>query len=315
MLSPAPLRNDLARGPGEGSGHWVQTPDGLRLRLGVWRSGTKGTVLIFPGRTEYIEKYGGAAAALAEAGYSGLAIDWRGQGLSDRLLPDRLIGHVHKFSDYQRDVQALMCAAKSMDLPEPYFLIAHSMGGCIGLRALMQGLPVQAVSFSAPMWGILFHPPAKRALAWALSSLLYPFKLAEMRAPGSSIGPYLLEVAFEDNQLSCDPQIFEMMQHHLQALPDCALGGPSLRWLNEALREMLALHRRRAPNAPALCFVGGLETIVDPRRIQQRMAHWPGARLKVVPQAKHEFMMERPDIRGAFYRETIAHFDRHHPSA
>ena len=315
MRSPAPLRNDLARGPGEGSGHWVQTPDGLRLRLGVWRSGTKGTVLIFPGRTEYIEKYGGAAAALAKAGYSCLAIDWRGQGLSDRLLPDRLIGHVHKFSDYQRDVQTLMSAAKSMDLPEPYFLIAHSMGGCIGLRALMQGLPVQAVSFSAPMWGILFHPPAKRALAWALSSLLYPFKLAEMRAPGSSIGPYLLEVAFEDNQLSCDPQMFEMMQHHLQELPDCALGGPSLRWLNEALREMLALHRRRAPNAPALCFVGGLETIVDPRRIQQRMAHWPGARLKVVPQAKHEFMMERPDIRGAFYRETIAHFDRHHPSA
>ena len=315
MLSPAPLRNDLARGPGEGSGHWMQTPDGLRLRLGVWRSGTKGTVLIFPGRTEYIEKYGGAAAALAKAGYSCLAIDWRGQGLSDRLLPDRLIGHVHKFSDYQRDVQTLMSAAKSMDLPEPYFLIAHSMGGCIGLRALMQGLPVQAVSFSAPMWGILFHPPAKRALAWALSSLLYPFKLAEMRAPGSSIGPYLLEVAFEDNQLSCDPQMFEMMQYHLQELPDCALGGPSLRWLNEALHEMLALHRRRAPNAPALCFVGGLETIVDPRRIQQRMAHWPGARLKFVPQAKHEFMMERPEIRGAFYRETIAHFDRHHPSA
>ncbi|MBL6636869.1 MAG: alpha/beta hydrolase [Planktomarina sp.] len=315
MLSPAPLRNDLARGPGEGSGHWVQTPDGLRLRLGVWRSGTKGTVLIFPGRTEYIEKYGGAAAALAKAGYSCLAIDWRGQGLSDRLLPDRLIGHVHKFSDYQRDVQTLMSAAKSMDLPEPYFLIAHSMGGCIGLRALMQGLPVQAVSFSAPMWGILFHPPAKRALAWALSSLLYPFKLAEMRAPGSSIGPYLLEVAFEDNQLSCDPQMFEMMQYHLQELPDCALGGPSLHWLNEALHEMLALHRRRAPNAPALCFVGGLETIVDPRRIQQRMAHWPGARLKVVPQAKHEFMMERPEIRAAFYRETIAHFDRHHPSA
>ena len=315
MLSPAPLRNYLARGPGEWSGHWVQTPDGLRLRLGVWRSGTKGTVLIFPGRTEYIEKYGGAAAALAEAGYSCLAIDWRGQGLSDRLLPDRLIGHVHKFSDYQRDVQTLMSAAKSMDLPEPYFLIAHSMGGCIGLRALMQGLPVQAVSFSAPMWGILFHPPAKRALAWALSSLLYPFKLAEMRAPGSSIGPYLLEVAFEDNKLSCDPQMFEMMRHHLQELPDCALGGPSLRWLNEALREMLALHRRRAPNAPALCFVGGLETIVDPRRIQHRMAHWPGARLKVVPQAKHEFMMERPEIRGAFYRETIAHFDRHHPSA
>ncbi|MGB2127714.1 alpha/beta hydrolase, partial [Planktomarina sp.] len=108
MLSPAPLNNDLARGPAGASGHWVQTRDGVRLRLGAWRNGAKGTVLILPGRTEYIEKYGGAAAALAQAGYSSLAIDWRGQGLSDRLLSDRLIGHVHRFSDYQQDVQTLL---------------------------------------------------------------------------------------------------------------------------------------------------------------------------------------------------------------
>ena len=112
MLSPAPLHNDLARGPAGASGHWVQTRDGVRLRLGAWRNGAKGTVLIFPGRTEYIEKYGGAAAALAHAGYTSLAIDWRGQGLSDRLLSNRLIGHVHRFSDYQQDVQTLLAAAK-----------------------------------------------------------------------------------------------------------------------------------------------------------------------------------------------------------
>ena len=138
MLSPAPLLNDLARGPEGGLGHWVHTEDGLRLRLGLWPNGSKGTVLIFPGRTEYIEKYGGAAAALAQAGYSSLAIDWRGQGLSDRLLSDRLIGHVRRFSDYQRDVQTLMAAARALDLPKPYFLLAHSMGGCIALRALVQ---------------------------------------------------------------------------------------------------------------------------------------------------------------------------------
>ena len=228
MLSRAPLHNDLARGPAGASGHWVQTQDGLRLRLGAWRNGAKGTVLIFPGRTEYIEKYGGAAAALAKAGYTSLAIDWRGQGLSDRLLPDRLIGHVRRFSDYQQDVRTLMTAAETLDLPKPYFLMAHSMGGCIGLRSLMQGLAVQAVSFSAPMWGILFHPPAKRALAWGLSSLLHPFKLAEMRAPGSSVGSHLQEISFEENQLSCDPQMFEMMQLQIQESSRFRSGRPEL---------------------------------------------------------------------------------------
>ena len=70
MLSPAPLYNDLAVGPTNGTGHWVIGQDGVRIRIGVWNSGAKGTVLIFPGRTEYIEKYGGAARELSRHGYS-----------------------------------------------------------------------------------------------------------------------------------------------------------------------------------------------------------------------------------------------------
>jgi uncharacterized membrane protein YbhN (UPF0104 family) len=38
----------------------------------------------------------------------GLTIDWRGQGLADRMLPDRRIGHVGKFSDYQTDLAAVL---------------------------------------------------------------------------------------------------------------------------------------------------------------------------------------------------------------
>ena len=39
-------------------------------------------------------------------------------------------------------------------LPRPWRLLAHSMGGTIGLRALTRGVPVAAAVFSAPMWGI-----------------------------------------------------------------------------------------------------------------------------------------------------------------
>jgi len=44
----------------------------------------KGTVLLFPGRTEYIEKYGPAAADFLARGFATVVIDWRGQGLADR---------------------------------------------------------------------------------------------------------------------------------------------------------------------------------------------------------------------------------------
>ena len=36
---------------------FVQTEDRKYVRFGFWDKGEKGTVIILPGRTEYIEKY------------------------------------------------------------------------------------------------------------------------------------------------------------------------------------------------------------------------------------------------------------------
>ena len=111
---PAPFHADVARGPRAGHALWARTSDGVRIRLGIWPEGRKGTVLLFPGRTEYIEKYGTVAAALQDLGYATLAVDWRGQGLADRALPDRMSGHVADFADYQRDVACMLEAARAL---------------------------------------------------------------------------------------------------------------------------------------------------------------------------------------------------------
>ena len=91
--------------------------------------------MMFPGRTEYIEKYGDCAAEFTGRGFAFLAVDWRGQGLADRLLDDVRVGHVDQFTDYQHDVQATLDLAADLNLPKPWFVIGHSMGGAIGLRA------------------------------------------------------------------------------------------------------------------------------------------------------------------------------------
>ena len=152
----APLYADVADGPADGRAVWLTARDGVRIRAALWNAGgPKGTVFLLPGRTEYVEKYGRSARDLAAAGYATLSLDWRGQGLSDRALPDRMVGHVTDFAEYQADLDALLAFADTQTLPRPYYLLPHSMGGCIGLRALMRGLPFQAAAFSAPMWGIL----------------------------------------------------------------------------------------------------------------------------------------------------------------
>ncbi|MEM1101322.1 MAG: alpha/beta hydrolase [Pseudomonadota bacterium] len=307
-MEAAPLHTDVAEGPDGGSAHWLLASDGLRIRIGVWpEGGTHGTVFIFPGRTEYVEKYGRSAAELKKRGFATVAVDWRGQGIADRMLEDGRIGHVMRFGDYQHDVAAVMDAARQLDLPRPWFLLGHSMGGCIGLRAVLDGLDVAACAFSAPMWGVQISP-GLRPVAWTLSSVLPPIGLGNMKSPGTNDIVYVLDGEFEDNTLTNDRETWEYMARQARAHPEIALGSPSIIWLREALREMRTLSTRPSPDMPGLCFLGTNERIVDPARIKRRMEEWPGGRLIEFKDAEHEVMMEEPDVRQTVFDACAEHF-------
>ena len=310
-MEVAPLHEDIAKAPSGGAAHWLTTTDGLRIRVAHWRpAGARGTVLIFPGRTEYIEKYGHVAASFAAKGLASAVIDWRGQGLAQRLIDNPGVGHVLGFEDYQQDVAALVAHARALDLPQPWYLLAHSMGGCIGLRAVMEGLEVRAVSFSAPMWGVLISS-AMRPLAWGLSSLSLRMGFDHRLSPGQTDEFFLLKTTFGENMLTNDEAMFEDMRAQLHAHPELGLGGPSLRWLNAALREMRDLHRRLSPDLPCLTWLGSREGIVDPDRIRSRMARWPKGRLREVEGGQHEMLMDTAEVRAMVMGEIAAHFDAH----
>ncbi len=308
-MRPAPLHEALADGPEGGQAFWLTADDGVQLRVAHWGGpGLHGTVLLFPGRTEYIEKYGRAATDLRARGYGVATIDWRGQGLAQRVHENRLVGHVLEFCDYQRDVAAMMDHVRAAGLPEPYFLLAHSMGGCIGLRSLFDGLPVKAAVFSAPMWGIMMAP-ALRPVAKGLAAISGALGIADKMVPGQSAETYVKRAPFEGNTLTHDPDMFAYMQAQVAGVPDLALGAATLRWLNEALVEMRALEKLPAPDYPCLAFLGTDEAIVEPGPIRARMASWPGGELQILQDARHEVMMELPPIRTRVFDAATALFD------
>ncbi|MEO1139213.1 MAG: alpha/beta hydrolase [Pseudomonadota bacterium] len=305
-MKDAPFFGDLAQGPDGGCAFWLGTHDGVQVRAGLWRptpkdaTETAGTVLLFPGRTEYIEKYGRTATAFAEAGLSTFVIDWRGQGLADRLSDDVMSGHINHFPDYQNDVAAMVEAAERLDLPKPWFVLGHSMGGCIALRAVMEGLPVAAASFSAPMWGIRIST-ALRPVAWSLSWGSRGVGLDHIYAPGTTPNSYVLSEPFESNRLTTDPEMYDYMIGQVQAHPELTIGGPSLRWLYESLVETRRLMRRPSPDLPCLTLLGTEEDIVDASRIHERMARWPEGTLELVEGAQHEVLMEAAEIRNRLH--------------
>jgi lysophospholipase len=306
---PAPFHADLAEGPADAHAWWMTTSDGLRIRIAHYSSeGALGTVLLFPGRTEYAEKYGRVARTLSEAGFHTLAIDWRGQGLADRMLDERRTGHVGVFEDYQRDVAAMLQLADDLDLPARRHLIAHSMGGCIGLRAILDGLDVASCVFTGPMWGIRISDPVRPA-AWAISRVSKSVGLGHLFAPGTGADSYVASNAFDDNLLTKDPENWDYMRRQVLAIPELQLGGPSLHWLHEALAETRRLARKPSPNLPCICYCGTNERIVDTDRIRARMARWPGGRLDMVENGEHEILMENPQTRKRVLSEIIALFE------
>ncbi|NCQ24112.1 MAG: alpha/beta hydrolase [Roseovarius sp.] len=307
-MHAAPFFDDVAQGPEGGAAWWLTSADGVRLRLGAWnREGPNGTVLLFPGRTEYIEKYGRAAGNLAACGYATLVIDWRGQGLSDRMTGDPMSGHVHQFRDYQIDVTTMADAARRLDLPRPWHLLAHSMGGGIGLRAVMQGLDVQSCAFSSPMWGIQMAQ-ALRPIAWSMSWGSRQLGMSHLYTPGTTAEHYVLAEPFATNKLTNDREMYDYMARQLTAHPELGLGGPSLRWLYEALRETLDLSCRPSPSLPCLTILGSDEQIVDVPRVRDRMAHWPSGHLEIVEGGRHETLMDTPETRARLFRMLCAFF-------
>jgi lysophospholipase len=306
----APLYHDIDDAPDDGRAFWLNAADGVRIRVGLWRQdGALGTVFLLPGRTEYIEKYGRAAGELRARGFAMLTVDWRGQGLADRPLDDKMSGHVGDFAEYQLDMDAMLVFARAQRLPEPYYMISHSMGGCIGLRSLMRGLPFKAAAFTAPMWGILIAA-WMRPLAIALTTASRWLNFDNRYAPGTGAKTYVLEAPFAGNSLTTDAEMWDYMRQQALAHPDLTLGGPSLGWLKAALTECHALTQLPSPEVPALVALGTQERIVDTGPIHARMTVWSRGTLDIYQGCEHEVLMERASARDNFFDTATKLFSK-----
>lgn len=296
----APFYDEVAEAPPQTQAFWIKASDGVRLRIGVERSGRRATLLILPGRTEYIEKYGRFMKGVTDMGISSAIIDWRGQGLSDRLIADSKLGHVKSFLDYQKDLAAMLELMRGFSLPEPWIMFAHSMGGTIGLRAMLQGLKVRHAVFAAPLWGLnmatFFRSAAKQALR-ALSKTTMNEKLP----PGIARESYLLRQWFRGNVITNDRDMYKYLVRQLKTHSELALGGPTIGWTNQAIRETRLLAKSESPDTEATCFTGTKEKVVDFDSMTMRMARWRNGELRIIQGAKHGLVTERAAVVAQMY--------------
>jgi lysophospholipase len=304
MTPDAPFYADVADAPEGAHAYWLTASDGTRLRAVVWQGGARGTAVVFPGRTEFAEKYGRVAGELVALGLSVIVVDWRGQGLSDRYAPNPMLGHVEDFRIYQRDVAALMALEAELDLPGPRYLVAHSMGGCIGLRTLLERAEFCGAILSAPMWHLQMKA-ATRELTTKMTRLANVLGFGGRLMPGTRAQP-TMSIGYEGNSLTTDLNTFAWCFNQITVHPDLALGGPSMQWTYAALEEMARLYVAPLPKLPMLVMLGSEETVVSASVIRSQVAQMAEGELVELEGARHEIFMETPEIRSKVFRRIEA---------
>ncbi|HWA60108.1 MAG TPA: alpha/beta hydrolase [Caulobacteraceae bacterium] len=288
---------------------WIAGAGGARLRAALFAPAAgapiRGSVVLSGGRTEPIEKYFETIGELSARGFWVLAHDWRGQGLSERLLPDRLKGHAAGYQTFLDDYRALLDAYEAR-LPRPWIAVGHSMGGCLTLLALAEGETRFSAAFlSAPMLGLLtggIPLPVGKALA----SLFTGFGGGVGQVQGRS-SPIWSE--FKDNVLTHDPARYARNRAQVDACPDLALGGPTWGWLDFAFKAMGVLQTGPGVTRiaiPVVVLGAGDDRLVDIAMQRRVTARVPGAKFVEFPGAFHELFQETDDVRARVWTEFDA---------
>jgi lysophospholipase len=292
--------------PERASAEWFVGADGLRLRAALFpaRGEPRGSVVLSPGRTEPIEKYFEAAEVLAARGFVTLIHDWRGQGLAERLLADRRLGHAVGYKDFLFDYAALLSAFEAR-LPRPWIALGHSMGGCLTLLALAEGeRRFSGAILSAPMLGILVGA-TPRSAARALASILTSIGRGGHPVPG----PAEISTPFESNIVTHDPARYARAQALIEACPDLALGSPTWGWLDFAFAATRRLARGAGTSRigiPVTVVAAGDDKLVDNAALKVVTARLPHGRYVEIPGAFHELLQETDDVQAVFWREFDA---------
>ena len=192
------------------------------------KSKEKGAIVISSGRTEAAVKYKELIFDLYNNGYSIYINDHRGQGLSGRMVEEHDMGYIDKFQYYIDDLKAFYDNYVAKGNHKHIYLLAHSMGGAIGVTYLEQyPNDFEKAAFSSPMLGL----PVPSCTA---------VKILEGKKPEFALGQTVYmddSVKFEDNHLTYSKIRYRRTLDAFNQTIEARLGGASYQWVGRSCHQ------------------------------------------------------------------------------
>lgn len=284
-------------------------PGGGTMRWATGANAQKNTVLILPGWGEWIEKYEELAAEWQARGYKAVIPEWRGQGLSSRLLEDRKKTWLPSVDVLIADLDAFF--ATQLVSERNLAIFAHSMGGHIVLRWLLErsSKGASATNIKAMILSSLMQRIVTRPIPYLLARPITALAMAAAHDKTYAIGQAAFDqtaIPFEKNLLTHDTKRYQAMLRLLRTRPELKVGGITYGWLNAVFRSAAQLEENlnKPLILPPTLFLASKD---DPLVVFEAIRHIagkiPGAQTAWFDSARHELLFETDAVRKRAWKE------------
>ena len=285
--------------------YYIPMKDGINIRLCCWINdsegkSSRGTILLQQGYNEFIEKYFEVIGEFLKRGFSVISFDWRGQGMSEKMLENKNKAFIQDFSLHDSDLENIMKDIIEPLFPRPYIGVGHSMGGCLMLSALYKHPDFfDKAILSAPMLGF-----KNEILLMPVIAILSLF---------SKNDSYLLvskpnmgkETPFEDNDVTTDKFRYERTQRLVRKSPNLRLWGVTISWAKAAknrLKSMRAKNWAEKIKTKVLIINNLNDQVVDPDKINIMSKRLSESSIIEFNSTKHEIFMEKDIYRRELWK-------------
>ena len=264
--------------------------------------------MVLAGRTEFMEKYLDTIGKLNARGLEVFGLDWRGQGLSDRLLTDPTKGYIRTYDQYVSDLRFFLKKIVNPRCTSAPMVLAHSMGANIFMHYLHRWpRGIDRGVIISPMIDIRTDPlPASAARL--MCRMMVGMGQGRKNIPSLKRNDSFRR-SFTGNWLTHDRQRFECVQRLLQDKPRLGVISVTFSWLNATFNAIDGLHQpgfAQSIGVPMLVVAAGKDRVVSNRAILKFAAQLAEHRLLWIAGAHHELLQELDGFQARFWHA----FDR-----
>ena len=223
------------------------------------------------------------------------------------MTKDRDMGYVDTFQFYVDDMKQFYEGWIVPNKHEKVFLMAHSMGGAIGMTYLEQyPFDYKSAAFSSPMLGLP-------------SGTCGAVKLLVTKEPKYAIGNHKYNdeaVSFKRNQLTGSEIRYNRMNQAFRAEPTARLGGATYQWVHKSCEQFEYLNSHISNiQTPFILFSAEHEQIVEPkaheRFVEKAKVLGKICEAYLVEGAQHELLIEEDEQRMETINQMLQFFEKY----